>query len=132
MHEMRMHKQVTCIGFPEHKSALLHLTTTFTFRAGLIPRSPVDVLHSLRQPFHVIMLGWTSLKGRKRFLRFSFLLRFFVWLIRHYHKGVVAGVINDPFDMKMFHLRRVNRIITDNVPDALLPRNSLAKKQQKR
>ncbi len=129
MHEMKMQKQVTCIGFPKHKSALLHLATTYGFRTGLIPRSPIDVLRALRQPFCIIMLGWTSPKERKLFLRFSFFLPFFIWLIRHFHKEVVAGVINDEFDIKKFLKCQVSRIITDNVPEALLFRNSLAKKQ---
>ena len=132
MHEMRIHEQVTCIGFPEHKIALRHLATTFTFRTGLIPRGPVDILRSLRQPFHIIMLGWTSPKGRNGFLRFSFLLPFFTWLIRHHNKEVVAGIINNQDDMQKFLGCGVNRIITDNVPEALLLRNSLAEKHIKR
>lgn len=131
MHEMQMREQVTCIGFPEHKNELCYLTAVHTIRTGLIPRHPIDILRALRKPFHIIMLGWTSHKQRKLFLRFSFLLPFFAWLIRHYHKEVVAGVIDNRLDMQKFLDCGVSRIITDNVPEALFLRNSLAEKQQK-
>lgn len=132
MHEMRMREHITCIGFPEHANALLRLAENHLIRTGIIPRNPYDVMRALHRPFHIIMLGWTSPKQRNLFLRFSFLLPFVVRLIRHYHKEIVAGVINDYLDMQKFLGFGINRIITDNVPEALFLKNSLIEKQKRR
>ncbi|MBU6415000.1 glycerophosphodiester phosphodiesterase [Patescibacteria group bacterium] len=125
MDEMQMREQITCIGFPEHARALLHLAERCTIRVGLIPRTPIDVMRAIIQPFHIIMLGWTSPKERNLFLRFSFLLPFVVRLIRRRNKEIVAGVINNRIDMQEFLDYGISRIITDNVPEALFLKNSL-------